>query len=83
MSEHERMLVQLGEMLSKIARPYRPEDDDLPSEVRTGLCQLGFPCNELTSREELIARLWARKRTLQTAIQPEWGGPGVTPPTAA
>jgi len=67
MSEHERMLVQLGEMLSKIARP----------------CQLGFPCNELTSREELIARLWARKRTLQTAIQPEWGGPGVTPPTAA
>jgi len=74
MSEHERMLVQLGEMLSKIARPYRPEDDDLPSEVRTGLCQLGFPCN---------ARLWARKRTLQTAIQPEWGGPGVTPPTAA
>jgi len=82
MSEHERMLIQVGDMLSKIARPYRA-DDDLPQEVRANLCQLGFPCSELTTREELIAGLWARKRSLLTAMQPEWGGPGVTPPTAA
>ena len=63
MSESERMLMQLGEMLAKIARPYRA-DDDLPQEVRANLCQLGFPCSELTTREELIARLWARKRSL-------------------
>ena len=83
MSEHERMLAQLGEILAKVARPYRPDDIDLPSDVRASLCQLGFPCSELTSREELIARLWARKRSLLGVMQPEWGGPGVTPPTAA
>jgi hypothetical protein len=82
MSEHERLLTQLGEMLSKIARPY-PVDDELPLEVRSGLCQLGFPCNEMTTREELISRLWARKRMLLAAMPPPWGGPGVTPPTAA
>ena len=82
MSEHERTLAQLGEMLSKIARPHRA-DDELPLEVRANLCQLGFPCGELTTREELIARLWARKRSLLTATQPEWGGPGITPPSAA
>ncbi len=82
MSEHERMLAQLGEMLSKIARPHRA-DDELPLEVRANLCQLGFPCGELTTREELITRLWARKRSLLTAMQPEWGGPGITPPSAA
>jgi len=82
MSERERMLVQLGDALSKIARPHRA-DDELPLEVRANLCQLGFPCSELTTREELIARLWARKRSLLTAMQPEWGGPGMTPPSAA
>jgi len=76
------MLVLLGEALSKIARPHRA-DDELPLEVRANLWQLGFPCNELTTREELIARLWARKRSLVTAVQPEWGGPGITPPSAA
>ena len=68
MSEHERLLDQLGEVLSKIARPYRC-DDVLPVDVRASLWQLGLQCNELTSREELM--------------QFEWGGPGVTPPTAA
>jgi hypothetical protein len=82
MSEHERMLDRLGHMLSQIARPHAV-DDDLPLEIRSGLCQLGFPCNELTTREELITRLWARKRMLMAAMQPRWGGPGITPPTAA
>ncbi len=82
MSEHERLLDQLGEVLSKIARPHRC-DDVLPVDVRASLWQLGLQCNELTSREELITRLWARKRSLLTAMQFEWGGPGVTPPTAA
>lgn len=82
MSEQERLLAQLGELLSKIARPYRA-DDDLPSDVRSRLSQMGFACSELTTREELIARLWARKRSLLTAMSPEWGGPRLTPPTAA
>ena len=82
MSEQERILHQLGRLLSQVARPYDC-DDILPEDVRTSLWQLGFACNELTPREELIARLWARKRKLMTAIQPGWGGPGVTPPTAA
>src|SRR5439155_1739235 len=75
-------LRQRGDALSKVARPHRC-DDQLPAEVRMSLWQLGFPCSELTSREELIARLWARKRRVLTAMQPEWGGPPVTPPAAA
>ena len=82
MSEHEQTLAQLGEMLARIARPHRA-DDELPLDVRAGLCRLGLPCGELTTREELIARLWARKRSLLTSMQPEWGGPGLTPPSAA
>lgn len=82
MGEHERLLTQLGEMLSKIARPY-PVEDELPHELRSGLCQLGFPCTDVTTREELISRLWARKRMLLAAMQAQWGGPGVTPPSAA
>ncbi len=82
MSEHELMLVQVGEVLSKVARPYRC-DDVLPVDVRAALWQLGFPCNELTSREEVIVRLWAKKRSLLSTMQPGWGGPGVTPPAAA
>ena len=82
MSEHELLLVQLGDVLSKLARPHRC-DDELPTEVRMSLSQLGLPCNELTSREELIARLWARKRSVLTAMQPGWGGPQITPPAAA
>jgi len=79
MSEHELLLVRIGDVLSKVARPYRC-DDELPADVRMTLSQLGFPCDELTSREELIAGLWARKRSVLTAMQPEWGG---TPPAAA
>jgi hypothetical protein len=83
MSEHEQTLVQLGRLLSQVARPYRC-DDGLPDDVRASLWQLGVACNEMTPREELIARLWQRKRTLLTAMRPEWGGgPGVTPPSAA
>ena len=75
------MLVRLGEMLSQIARPHAV-DDDLPLEVRSGLVQLGFSCSELTTREELISWLWARKRMLLAAMQPHWG-PTFTPPSAA
>ncbi len=82
MSEHELMLVQLGDILAKVARPYRC-DDVLPVDVRAALWQIGLPCHELTPREELVARLWAKKRSLLTAMQPGWGGPGVTPPAAA
>jgi len=82
MGEHERMLVRLGKILEQIARPH-PCDEALPIEVQASLWQLGFPCNELTPREELIPRLWARKRTLLMGIGHEWRGPGITPPSAA
>jgi hypothetical protein len=81
MSEHERLLASLGEMLSEVARPHAV-DDDLPLELRSGLHRLGVPCTEMTTREELISRLWARKRILMAAMQPQWdGGPGA--PSAA
>jgi hypothetical protein len=82
MSEHEQTLAQLGDLLSRVARPHRC-DDALPVDVQAMLWRLGFPCTELTSREEVIARLWARKRSLLTAMEPGWGGPGITPPAAA
>jgi hypothetical protein len=81
MSDHEWLLVQLGDLLSKVARPHRC-DDAIPVDVRAALWQLGLPCSELTPREEVIARLWAKKRSL-TAMVPGWGGPGITPPAAA
>ena len=81
MSEHELMLVELGELLARVARPHRC-DDVLPVDVQATLWQLGLPCTELTSREDVIARLWAKKRSLLTAMEPV-GGPGVTPPAAA
>jgi hypothetical protein len=82
MSEHERLLDRLGALLSQVARPHRC-DDGLPGDVQAGLWELGFPCSDETSREELIAGLWARKRSLLLTIRQEWGGPGITPPTAA
>jgi hypothetical protein len=82
MSEDEGTLVQLGSLLSKVARPHRC-DDRLPDDVQARLWELGVPCGDETSREELITRLWARKRSLLLTMQLEWGGPGVTPPTAA
>jgi hypothetical protein len=82
MSDHEEALCRVGQILAQIARPYRV-DESLPIDVRTNLWQLGFACNEMTPREELIARLWARKRSLRIMAQPQWGGPGATPPSAA
>lgn len=79
MGEDERILKQLGEILDKIARPHRC-DEALPVDLRAALWQLGVPCTELTSREELVARLWARKRNLMM-IPPNWSGP--TAPSAA
>ncbi len=83
MSEHERLLIRLGRILDQVARPH-PFDEAVPVEVHASLWQLGVPCDELTTREELITRLWARKRSLLTVTQPGWGGgPRFTPPTAA
>ena len=82
MSERELMLVQLGQALNRVARPHQC-DEALPAELQTRLWQLGVPCDELTPREQLVASLWARKRSLSLAAQPTWGGPGATPPNAA
>ena len=82
MSEPERMLLRLGKLLGEIARPHLC-GDALPAEVTKSLWEVGLPCNELTPREELIAGLWARKRMVLTAMRPDWGGHGLTPPGAA
>jgi hypothetical protein len=82
MGEHARMVIRLGKVLEQLARPYGCEEA-LPAEIRAALWQLGFPCSEMTPREELIPRLWARKRSLLAGIGSEWGGPGLTPPSAA
>lgn len=74
MSDHERMLVQIHNLLSRVARPHRC-DDALPPDVQHSLWALGFACSERTPREELVARLWARKRNLLLTMQP--------PPSAA
>jgi hypothetical protein len=82
MSEQELMLVQVGQVLQAVARPYNC-DAPLPGHVQASLWRLGVPCDELTPREQVIALLWARKRSLSSAIQPPWRGPGATPPNAA
>jgi hypothetical protein len=82
MSERELVLVQLGQVLQQVARPYSC-DAPLPGAVRADLFRLGVECDELTPRERLVALLWARKRSLSLANQPTWGGPGATPPDAA
>ena len=82
MSEQELMLVQLGQMLDQVARPHGCEDV-LPAAVQASLWRLGVSCDELTPRDELVAQLWARKRTLSMAVQPTWRSPGATPPNAA
>lgn len=82
MSEQELMLIQVGQVLSRVARPHRC-DEAIPVDVQARLWQLGLGCDEATSREDLIARLWARKRTLQVNFQPTWRGPGPTTPAAA
>jgi hypothetical protein len=82
MSEHEMMWVQLGRALDEVARPYRC-DAGLPGAVQASLWRLGVPCDEQTPREQLVALIWARKRSLSLADQPRWGGPGATPPNNA
>lgn len=63
------MLDRLGRLLEQVARPHRC-DDVLPAEIRVSLWQEGIPCTELTPREELIPRLWARKRSLLDSWPP-------------
>ena len=82
MSEDEMMLAQLGQALNEVARPYRC-DAPLPGAVQANLWRLGVPCDEQTPRDQVVALLWARKRSLSVANQPTWGGPGTTPPSAA
>ncbi len=82
MSDREWTLIRLGQQLSRLARPH-PCDETLPDDVREALWQLGVPCNARTAREELVARLWARKRSLLAAAKAGWSGPGITPPSAA
>ncbi|HEY1420275.1 MAG TPA: hypothetical protein VGG90_06145 [Candidatus Dormibacteraeota bacterium] len=82
MSEQELMLAQVGQVLSQVARPYRC-DETIPADVQASLSQLGLQCDERTPREEVIAHLWARKRTLQVNLECLWGGPGPTSPAAA
>lgn len=82
MSEHELLLAQFGQALDEVARPYSC-DAPLRGAVRARLWRLGVQCDEQTPREQLVALIWARKRSLTLAIQPTWGGPGATPPNAA
>jgi hypothetical protein len=80
MSEEQIFQALLGQALSRLARPYRC-DEALPADVQANLWRLGFPCNERTPREDLIAELWARKRQMSPAFRAasaqDW------PPTAA
>jgi hypothetical protein len=82
MSEQDLMLVQVGQVLQAVARPYSC-DAPLPGHVQASLWRLGVPCDDQTPREQVVALLWARKRSLSSAVQPPWRGPGVTPPNAA
>jgi hypothetical protein len=82
MSEHEMMMAQLGQALQEIARPYSC-DAPLPGAVQANLWRLGVRCDEQTPREQLVALLWARKRSLSLADQPIWGGPETRPPNHA
>ena len=76
------MLARLSELLAQIARPYKC-DEVIPVDVQANLWQLGLACEATTPREDLIARLWARKRSLQAILFPVWDGPGALPPSAA
>ena len=82
MSEHDLMLVEVGQVLNRVARPHC-YDAPLPADVQASAWRLGLACDEQTPREDLVARLWARKRSLSVATQPTWDGPLTTPPNAA
>jgi len=49
--------------LAQITRP-DPFGEALTLELRQCLCQLGVPCDEFTSRADLIAQIWVKKRRL-------------------
>jgi len=51
------------EALAQITRPHR-FDEALTIELRQCLCQLGVPCDESTPRADVIAQIWAKKRSL-------------------
>lgn len=69
---------RLTSAIDQVARPY-PCDEGLALEVQAGLWRLGIPCSDLTPREDVIARLWAMKRSLAA----EAGFMGAAPPPAA
>ena len=69
MSEQDGMLVWLGKLLEQIARPYRC-DEELPPELQATLRRLGVACDESTPRQDVVAQLWARKRTVLQATPP-------------
>lgn len=81
MSEQELMLLQVGQVIERIARPHRC-DESIPVELQSNLLQLGFSCDGGTSREALITSLWARKRSLLLDVNRFWSGPTSTPPAA-
>jgi hypothetical protein len=81
MGGQDHLLEQrLTAALDLVARPYS-RDEALTLEAQARLWQLGVPCSELTPRDEVVSRLWARKRSLSPG---RFGpGPSAAPPTAA
>jgi hypothetical protein len=81
MAGHDHLLEQrLTAALNLVARPYSC-GEALALEVQARLWQLGVPCSELTPRDEVVSRLWAKKR----GVSPGRFGPGpsAAPPAAA
>jgi hypothetical protein len=72
---------RLGAALELVARPHGC-DESLTLEVQARLWQLGVPCSDFTPRDELVSRLWARKRS-QTPGRPDAFQLPDWPPTAA
>jgi hypothetical protein len=71
---------RLTAALDLVARPHSCHEA-LTLEVQAGLWQLGVPCSELTPRDEVVSRLWAKKRSVSPG---RFGhGPSAAPPTAA
>jgi hypothetical protein len=69
MGEGERTLVELGDLLSRVARPHRC-DDALGAEVQVSLWKLGLPYSINTTRQDLVAQIWARKRSVLAETPP-------------
>jgi hypothetical protein len=66
MGEGERILARL---LEQVARPH-PIDEELPADLQASLWQLGVPCDGSTPRQDVVALLWARRRSMLDAIGP-------------